>query len=48
MRIELVFERNTACPSGFSMGRNAHFVSNRTFWHIVETHDISLKKKHVS
>jgi hypothetical protein len=26
---ELVFERNTACRSGFSKGRITHFVPNR-------------------
>jgi hypothetical protein len=28
VRTEFVFERNTACPLGFSRGRNAHFVPN--------------------
>jgi hypothetical protein len=29
VRIELVFERNVFCPSGFSRGRYAHFGPNR-------------------
>jgi hypothetical protein len=28
VRIELVFERNTACQSGFSRGTSSHFVPN--------------------
>jgi hypothetical protein len=29
VRIELVFERNTAFPAGFSRGRNTQFAPNR-------------------
>jgi hypothetical protein len=30
LRIELVFERNTACQSGFSRSRRAHFLPNKS------------------
>jgi hypothetical protein len=29
VRIELVFQRNSACPSRFSRGNNAQFAPNR-------------------
>jgi hypothetical protein len=39
-----VFERNAACPSGFAMGRKAHFVPDGLFSSVEETH-VPLERK---
>jgi hypothetical protein len=37
VRIKFIFERNTACPSGFSRGRNTHSFKIGLFRSIEET-----------
>jgi hypothetical protein len=46
MRIELTFERNAAYMSGFSSGRNIHFVQNSPI-HENGRNTISLGKKNI-
>jgi hypothetical protein len=44
LRIELDFERNTTYLSGFSSGRNIHFVENRPI-DVLKRHVHLLEKK---